>query len=212
LGGESKALSIPLQNSPPSFNNEEARGLYDASERVLCQDVLGLTNKHHSVPTATAKDGEPLSPPPRYSIPQRLDRIQRRLGFAPLPFACLIWNFMSAIGPRWAWWQWLALYAATATVGLAIKVAQHYWLEQYAAWRLSKLGAAEDKKAPKDKAEKAEKAEEQKAGAEEQKEEEGDGKAGLPTAPVGPHDRPKPKQPSLALEEVERFTMTSRIF
>lgn len=79
---------------------------------MLCQDILGITRQH------TGQPGQPSLLP----VPERLDRLHRRLGFVPLAFACLLWNFLSSMAPEWDGGRWVAIYICMALMLLPFKV------------------------------------------------------------------------------------------
>ena len=106
------------------FNNEQSAEVFDASERVLCQDILGIT-RHSSSSSSSGGGGTGSNDAKKMAalpIPERLDRLHRRLGFAPLPFVCLIWNFLSTMIPQWAVSKWVAVYCTIAAGLLLLKV------------------------------------------------------------------------------------------
>ena len=81
---------------------------------MLALDVAGKASSMGG----TANGQKPLS------RPDRLDRLQRRLGFAPLPFVCLIWNFVSNMWPNVAYKTWIYVYLVTIVGLLPFKVSR----------------------------------------------------------------------------------------
>lgn len=59
----------------------------------------------------------------RMPMPDRLDRLQRRLGFAPLPFVCLLWNFLSSMYPSFSTTHWAFIYSMVVFGLLPVKVS-----------------------------------------------------------------------------------------
>ena len=253
------AHRIPLLHS----FNAQSTDAYRAAERVLALDVAGMASSAGG--TAAGKRA--------LSRPDRLDRLQRRLGFAPLPFVCLIWNFVSNMWPNVSYQTWVLVYLATIAGLLPVKVRlkggrkkrcagegkgrgrtgaraseercwmskpQHsispplyphctptvspsqplpttqvmlrWALEKYAHWRLSRLPAelcqmpaAEPPASPSAAAE----SQTDTVTRRQSHQQRNVDPYGMV---LGPSDRfGRSKKPHLPLEEVDRFTMTSRI-
>ncbi|EDQ89675.1 uncharacterized protein MONBRDRAFT_32336 [Monosiga brevicollis MX1] len=98
--------------------NDMPTSVFHDFEAQLCRDLV---------------EGQELS------APLRSRKLEYRLGFTPLPIACLLWKYLSVVLPDLPWHYWLIILPPVLGIALVIKVINRSLLHRYAAWRLESL-------------------------------------------------------------------------